>query len=108
MTGQRKIAPALDSVIISACIQTSIFCVLLGFTLGTGQFGQKCFFGVAAFWGGVAVILFRRRSSPTKLDLLFVRRGFFLVCVISLCLTQATWRMRGFGPYISDPEAYGE
>jgi hypothetical protein len=81
---------------LSAFVQQAVILVLAGMILDGGLIAQMCFYAFAAFWGGVAVILFRRRQSPTKLDLVLVRGGYLLVCIISFFLTQAIWHWRGF------------
>lgn len=81
---------------LSAFVQQALILVLAGMILDGGVIGQMCLYALAAFWGGVAVILIRRRQSPSRLDLLLVRGGYLPVCVLSVILTRAIWHWRGF------------
>jgi hypothetical protein len=90
------IAPALKSAMLSAFVQQAVILVLAGMILDGGLIAQMCFYAFAAFWGGVAVIILRRAMSPTKLDLILVRGGYLLVCLISFFLTQSIWKLRGY------------
>ena len=80
----------------SAFVQQAIVLVLAGMILDGGLIAQMCWYAFLAFWGGVAVIWFRRSSSPTKQDLILVRGGYLIVCIISFFVTQSIWHWRGF------------
>ena len=71
---------------LSAFVQQSIILVLGGMILDGGAVAQSCFYAFTAFWAGVAVILWRRSSAPTKVDLVIVRGGFIVLCVLSFFL----------------------
>ena len=53
-----------------------------------------------AFWGGVAALHLRGKGILSRTDLMLIRYGFILVCVISYLLTHWIWHMRGFGKYL--------
>jgi hypothetical protein len=48
-----------------------------------------------AYWAGVAVIVCRRRRSPTRSDLVFVGWGFWLLLVVTRALAPVVWRWTG-------------
>ena len=81
---------------LSAFVQQSVIMVLAGMILDGGVVAQSCFYAFAAFWVGVGVILWRRAPAPTKVDLLIVRGGFIVLCVLSFFLTHGIWRLRGY------------
>ncbi len=68
----------------SAFVQQGIVLILAGMILDGGFILQICFAAFVAFWGGVALMLFRRAASPTKL------------CPISFFVMAGIWKLRGF------------
>lgn len=96
MTPQCLVAAPLKSAMMSAFVQQAAILVLASMILDGGLIHQICFYAFAAFWGGVGIILIRRCESPTKLDLVFVRGGYLVVCIISFFLTSTIWSWRGF------------
>ena len=72
-----------------------IILLLAGAILDGGVILQLCLFAAVAFWIGVAVIWFRRRSTPTKLDLLVIEAGYLALCVVSFFLSFWVWNRRG-------------
>jgi hypothetical protein len=81
---------------LSAFVQQSVIMVLAGMILDGGAVAQSCFYAFAAFWVGVGVIVWRRASAPTKVDLVIVRGGFIVLCVLSFFLTHGIWHLRGY------------
>jgi hypothetical protein len=67
---------------------------LTAFDFGTSF--QTSTFGIAATWTGIGTILLRRRLSPTKGDLDFVRLSTLPLCVVSYLLSHAIWSWRGY------------
>jgi len=86
----------MRSALLSASLQQGIIMVLAGFLLDGGSTGQVCSYAVVAFWGGVAVILCRRASVPTKSDLALVRGGFIVLCVLSFFVAYGIWYLKGY------------
>lgn len=80
----------------SAFMQQGIIMVLAGMILDGGGVAQSCFYAFVGFWTGVVIILWRRASAPTKIDLMIVRGGFIVLCVLSFFLTQRIWHLRGY------------
>ena len=96
VTGQPRIAAPLKSAMFSAFVQQVIILLLAGTILDGGVIAQMCLFACAVFWGGVAVILLRRRLTPTNLDLTLVRVGSLLVCFISYVVSVSIWHWKGY------------
>ena len=90
------IAQPMKSAMLSAFVQQGIIMVLAGMILDGGAVAQSCFYAFAAFWVGVGIILYRRAPSPTKTDLVLVRGGFIVLCVLSFFLTHGIWHLRGY------------
>ena len=80
----------------SAFVQQGVILALAVMILDGGAVAQSCFYAFTAFWAGVGVILWRRSSAPTKVDLLIVRGGFIVLCVFSFLLTHGIWYLRGY------------
>ena len=81
---------------LSAFLQQGLILALAVMLLDSGAVAQSCFYAFAAFWVGVGVILWRRSSAPTKLDLVIVRGGFIVLCVLSFFLTHGIWQLGEF------------
>jgi hypothetical protein len=94
MAPPTKIAASLQSAIKLAIVQQLIVILVAGSLLDGGVVAQICIYAFAAYWGGTIVILARRRAAPTKLDIILVRSGYLVVCVISFILTFAIWSWR--------------
>jgi hypothetical protein len=73
--------------------------VLLGFLslliLDGGTIARICGIAVVAFWGGAAVLIWRRPQSPTRTDILLLRFGYVPVVVIAFLLVYFIWTMGG-------------
>ena len=91
-----RIAPTMSSAMLSAFVQQGVILALAVMILDGGAVAQSCFYAFAAFWIGVGVILWRRSSAPTKLDLVLVRGGFIVLFVLSFFLTHGIWLLRGY------------
>ena len=75
--------------------QQLIILLLATMVLDGGVLLEVCLFAAGAFWAGVALIWFRRRGSPTKLDLLVVEAGYVPLCVLAFFLSYWIWSKRG-------------
>jgi hypothetical protein len=93
-------ATPFASAIYSACIQQAIIMILAAMILDGGCIGQVCLSALLAFWGGVLVLRVRTRGALTKTDLMLVRGGYILVCVISYFVTRWIWHLRGYDHYL--------
>ena len=91
-----KVSELLKSAMFSAFVQQGIILVLAGMILDGGRIALMCLFACAAFWIGTGVIIFRRGTSPSKMDLFLVRGGYLLLCVVSFFVGQLVWQLRGF------------
>ena len=81
-------------------VTQSIVLVLESMILDGGGIAQVCFYAFVAFWTGVLVLCFRRRGALSRVDLLLIRYGYILVCVISFFITRWIWDWRGLGQYL--------
>jgi hypothetical protein len=81
---------------ILAAVQQVLF--LFVFAVVDYEYGDLwliCFRTVPAFWSGVILIWLRRRQRPKAADLLFIRWGYFPLCVVAVFITKAFWAWRG-------------
>jgi hypothetical protein len=74
--------------------------VLASMVLDGGAIAQVCFYALVAFWVGVVVLHFRRRGVLSRVDLLLIRWGYILACIISFFITRWIWQLRGYGQYL--------
>jgi hypothetical protein len=95
----RAISP-LEGAIYSAFMQQAIILILAAMILDGGCIGQVCIYAFLGFWGGVFVLRVRTRDVLTKVDLLLIRGGYILVCILSFFITRSIWTLRGFGGYL--------
>lgn len=78
----------------------SIILVMASMVLDGGGIAQVCFYALVAFWGGVVVLHFHRRGALSRVDLLLIRYGYILLCIISFFITRLIWHWRGYGHYL--------
>jgi hypothetical protein len=93
-------ARSIASELPFALVTQSVILVLASMILDGGGIAQVCFYAFVAFWGGVAVLRFHRRGALSRVDLLLIRYGYILVCIISFFITRWIWHWRGFGQYL--------
>ncbi len=74
--------------------------ILAAMILDGGGIGQVCLFALLGFWGGVFVLRARSRGTLTRVDLMLIRGGYILVCIISFFVTRLVWALRGYGGYL--------
>ena len=82
-------------MIKSAVIQQVFILVLASMILDGGVVAEICLFAAVAFWGGVALIRFRR-PVPTKIDLVLIEGSYIVLCLLAFFLTQWIWHLRGY------------
>ena len=96
MSAQTDIRP-YRRVMRSALVQQALILFLAGNILDGGDIFQICLVAMVAFWGGVAVIRWRRPESPTKADLILIEGGYVLLCIVAFFAVQFAWHLRGCG-----------
>ena len=79
----------------SAGAQQLIIFLVAAMILDGGLLLEVCLFAAASFWVGAAVIWFRRRGTPTTLDLLLIEAGNVPLCVLGFFLSYWIWSRRG-------------
>lgn len=89
--------PSLKTEWLPALVFQMPILVLSSMVLDFGGIAQVCFYALVAFWGGVAVLHVRRSGSLSRVDLLLIRYGYILACVISFFVTRWIWHLRGYG-----------
>jgi hypothetical protein len=86
--------PLLKAVLIQFCI---VFftgsCVL-----DEGQTHQAAIWCSVTFWIGTAMILIRRRASPTPGDLAYIRLGLLILNVLGIPAFFIVWWLKGVWP----------
>jgi hypothetical protein len=66
--------PFFSAIKVGAIVQL-VLLVLTALVLDGGQLNRLCVVAIIGYWVGVAVVMIRRRTSPTRVDLLFLRYG---------------------------------
>jgi hypothetical protein len=62
--------------------------------LDGGDCARMCGIALLAFWGGAAVLIWRRPQTPAKTDLALIRLGYGLVVAMAFVLVPAIWAAR--------------
>ena len=62
--------------------------------LDGGEISQPLMYGVMAFWFGVALIVVRRRSTPTNGDLKFISYGALPVMIGAIAIAHLMCMIR--------------
>ncbi len=94
-----KLALPISSKYDSAVFEAVGLQVALGLlsllNLDGGVSAQVCGIALVAFWGGVAVLIWRHPQSPSRADLELISFGYFLVVIIAFFLVGGIWHLRG-------------
>jgi hypothetical protein len=72
-----------------------VFLLLTALVLDGGMMFRMCAAAALGYWIGVVVIAIRRGTSPTKLDLLFIRYGMVGLMVIAPFLAKLAFIVIG-------------
>ena len=95
MNGSHIISPSYKRPIGTAVVVQAIIALLASLILDGGTVARICGIALVAFWGGVAVLIWRRPHNPTKTDLALIQLGYFLVAGIAWFLVLWIWDLRG-------------
>ena len=95
MTPSLPISPSYRKAIFEAVT----FQVLLGFLslliLDGGTTARICGIALIAFWGGSAVLIWRRPQAPSRIDIELIRFGYLPLIIIAYFAVHWIWHMRG-------------
>ena len=84
-----------NAVYFSLALQIPIL-LLAASTPDFGEAIQICYFGFLAFSAFLFMVLLRRRSAPTRVDLFIIRAGFIPTIIGTYFLAYWIWKARGF------------
>ena len=85
----------LSDAIVFACVQQLFVILLAALVLDGGVLLLICLFAVAGFWGGVGVLVLRRKARASRFDLALIRWGFLPVCALSFVMCSWIWGPKG-------------
>jgi hypothetical protein len=90
----------IDDCVLFSLAQQGVVATLVSTILDGGQLFQCAGFAAAcAYWVAHYLISGRRADRLTRLDRLFLRWGFLMLCVVSFFLVLWTWALlRTAGP----------
>jgi hypothetical protein len=57
---------------------------------------RSLFVSLIAWWSGFGLIVFRRPTTPTKLDLFLIRWSYPVLWIIANNIMYFVWKLRGF------------
>ena len=77
------ISPTYDRVIRKTLVAQVVVGCLAALMLDGGTTARVVGVAVVAFWLGAAVVILRRPHEPTKLDLVIIHWGFWIVLAIA-------------------------
>ena len=95
MTPSLPISPNYRKPIFEALglqVLLGLFSLLI---LDGGTTARICGIALVAFWGGAAVLIWRRPPSPTRIDIELLRFVYLPLVVIAFFLVHFIWTMRG-------------
>ena len=81
--------------IVRALIVQAIFGILAGMNLDMGQTMSAYLYLSLPFWIGVGIIAVRRKSHPTKGDLLYIAYGLIPIMIGGIPLFFYVWERKG-------------
>lgn len=86
----------LQSALRDSLIMQGVLGMIMLPMLDGGMCAQTWIFSMIAFWGGCGLVLLRRRKAPTRLDLVLIRWGFLMLCLlVTPAVSAVVWGMRG-------------
>jgi hypothetical protein len=85
----------LRSAAIEGAIIQSVLLMMSCLVLDFGVTAQTSIYAAVGFWGGVVLLVVRRRYVRTSMDLFFIRFGFLPVLFIAQVLVRWIWQWRG-------------
>jgi hypothetical protein len=88
-----KLAPGYSPSIKLAVIQQSVVLLLASLMLDFGQTLHACCVAALAHWATIALIITRRPSSPTPLDITLVRYGFWVMAFLMWMVAPLVWKL---------------
>lgn len=89
-----RISPAYRTPVFQAVGLQAILGLLSALILDGGLTARICGVAFVAFWGGVAVMIWRRPLNPTKTDLSLIQAGSLLAVIIAWFLVPLFWEIR--------------
>ena len=89
------ISKEYDSPIFEAVALQIVLGLLSLLILDGGTVARICGIALVAFWAGAGLLIYRRPTSPSRLDLQLIRFGYLPVVVIAFFLVQWIWHLRG-------------
>jgi len=95
MSYSLPISPSYRSLIFEAAALQALLGLLSMLILDGGTTARICGIALVAFWGGVAVLIWRRPQSPKKMDIDLIRFGYLPVVVLAYFLVHFIWSVRG-------------
>lgn len=89
-----RISPAYRTPVFQAVGLQAILGLLSALILDGGLTLRICGVAFAAFWSGVAVMIWHRPQNPTKTDLSLIQAGSLLAIIIAWFLVPLVWELR--------------
>ena len=85
------IASGYKRAIYIALAQQIVFGFLTMLVLDGGRIAHTTGIAVLTFWAGAAIVISRRPTLPTDLDLFLIRFGFLPLLMVTFALTEWVW-----------------
>jgi hypothetical protein len=95
MSYSLPISPSYRKPIFEVVVLQVLLGLLSTMILDGGTTARICGIALVAFWGGVAVLVWRRPHTPTKKDIALIRFGYLPVAVCAFFLVHFDWHLRG-------------
>jgi hypothetical protein len=96
MSRSIPISDAYRRPIFEAVGLQSLIGLLSLMILDGGETAQICGAALLAFWGGAAVLIWRRPQTPSRIDIQLLRFGYLPLVVSAGGMIHFVWRLRGF------------
>ena len=95
MTNTLPISPRYRKSVFEAIALQALLGLLSLLILDGGTTARICGIALVAFWGGAAVLIWRRPQSPSRADIVLLRFSYLPLVVIAFFLVHFIWTMRG-------------
>ena len=89
------ISPSYRKPVFEAVALQALLGLLSALILDGGTTARICGIALVAFWGGAALLIWRRPHSPTRTDIELLRFGYLPLVVIAFFVVHFIWTLRG-------------
>jgi hypothetical protein len=90
-----KTGDAFMSALKVGVVTQLVLFILTALIMDGGRTNRMCVMAIIGYWIAAAAILIRRRHTPTRVDLLFLKYGIWGLMIVTPMIARLVYRMIG-------------